>query len=386
MARKSQSTFEDIADIAAKLPWWLSVFLAAVSFFLLHKCADKEVPIATTGMSEIFQNVLPGFLRSFAFFGQIIIPSALLLGSLISIIRNLRRRKLYDTTCRSTSSNPLEDISWREFEQLTGEYFRRQGYKIQETKVGPDGGIDLILKKKRKKTLVQCKHWKASKIGVKVVRELLGVITAAKASGGFVVTSGEFSQDAVAFADANNIRLLDGNRLIRGLKLQAKQERQPEKHIVGTFQKAKWLLVGLIVVIVFFSASLFFNMGTSFYSTFSNHFKEFSPKLQDNQKVKSTNSSSSTMKTESTDLTFTDEQVQKAMEEVLNQKKNEQLKILQTGQEGEKNSYLFEIELFSGGWVYTDNVEVTDEKITYISPKGIVVSVNRDEVKTIKKK
>ncbi len=256
-----------LSRLISRLPG-LGVFLAAVSFILLHWYAGKEVSIATTGMNGVFQNILPGFLRSFAFFAQVIIPSALLIGSLISIIHKLRRRKLYDTACRSTSGNPLEDVSWREFEQLIGEYFRRQGYKVQETKDGADGGIDLILKKNREKILVQCKQWKASKVGVKVVRELLGVIVATRASGGFLVTSGVFSKDAVAFADDNGIRLLDGNRLIKNLKLQAKQEREPAKHIDGSFQKAKWILTGFLVLMVCFSALLFLKMSTSFFQPF----------------------------------------------------------------------------------------------------------------------
>ncbi len=101
--------------------------------------------------------------------------------------------------------------------------------------------------------------------------------------------------------------------------------------------------------------------------------------------MESATSSKSIIKTERTDLTFTDEQVQRAMAEVLNEKKNEQLKITTPGNEEEKRNYLYEIELFNGGWVYTDNAEVTDEKITYTSATGIVVSVNRDEVKTMKK-
>ena len=64
----------------------------------------------------------------------------------------------------------------------------------------PDGGIDLVLSKGSEKFLVQCKQWKAFKVGVTVVRELYGVMAAKGAAGGFVVSSGRFTDDATAFA------------------------------------------------------------------------------------------------------------------------------------------------------------------------------------------
>jgi Restriction endonuclease len=46
--------------------------------------------------------------------------------------------------------------------------------------------------------LVQCAQWRAFKVGVDVVRELYGVMAAKGAAGGFVVTSGKFTDDAIA--------------------------------------------------------------------------------------------------------------------------------------------------------------------------------------------
>ena len=66
--------------------------------------------------------------------------------------------------------------------------------------------------------LVQCKQWRAFKVGVPVVRELYGVMAAKGAAGGFVVTSGRFTAEAEAFAEGRNIRLLDGPKLERMLK------------------------------------------------------------------------------------------------------------------------------------------------------------------------
>ena len=82
---------------------------------------------------------------------------------------------------------------------------------------GADGGIDLVLTRPGKngseKFLVQCKQWRAYKVGVDVVRELYGVMAAKGASGGFVVTSGRFTDDAISFARGRNVTLVDGPKL-----------------------------------------------------------------------------------------------------------------------------------------------------------------------------
>ena len=76
-----------------------------------------------------------------------------------------------------------------------------------------DGGVDLVLKKNNETHFVQCKQWKAYKVGVQIVRELYGVMAAKGAVGGYVVTSGVFTDEAKSFAEGRNIELIDGNIL-----------------------------------------------------------------------------------------------------------------------------------------------------------------------------
>ena len=70
-----------------------------------------------------------------------------------------------------------------------------------------------MLTKAGEKFLVQCKQWKALKVGVGVVRELYGVMAAKGAAGGYVVTSGQFTQEAKDFASGRNIGLMNGAAL-----------------------------------------------------------------------------------------------------------------------------------------------------------------------------
>ena len=145
-------------------------------------------------------------------------PVICLVGSGISVWRRKSRKNLVVDVIQSKASDALNGMSWREFEMLVGEGFRLQGYQVVETGgAGADGGVDLILRRPGKnggeKFLVQCKQWRAFKVGVGVVRELYGVMAATGAAGGFVVTSGRFTDDAISFASGRNVTLIDGQKL-----------------------------------------------------------------------------------------------------------------------------------------------------------------------------
>lgn len=114
---------------------------------------------------------------------------------------------------------PFDQMSWREFERAMAAVFQRQGYHTTITPDGADGGVDLILERPGERLLVQCKHWKAWKVGVQTVRELLGVMTAKGASGGIVATSGRFTQEAVEFARTTGIRLINGREVLALLRI-----------------------------------------------------------------------------------------------------------------------------------------------------------------------
>lgn len=142
-----------------------------------------------------------------------------------------QRQTLVAAVSQSNAADALDGMTWQEFELLVGEAFRLQGYTVTETGGGgADGGVDLILAKGGEKFLVQCKQWKAYKVGVDVVRELYGVMAAKGAAGGFVVTSGRFTDDASSFANGRNVKLIDGPKL-HGLirQAQSSKDRAPAR-------------------------------------------------------------------------------------------------------------------------------------------------------------
>lgn len=210
---KQSSVFADLFGIAAALPWWAGATSAILAYVLLHRYAIAEVPV--TGVpGQVGQMVVSQMARALSVYGQYIVPLVLLAGALASWLGRRKRQGLVRSVVASQSGDALRQMTWRDFEQLVGEVFRMRGYAVAETGGGgADEGIDLRLRKGKELALVQCKHWRAYKVPVTVVRELYGVMAAQGAARGFVVTSGQFTADARAFASGRNIKLIDGQAL-----------------------------------------------------------------------------------------------------------------------------------------------------------------------------
>lgn len=215
MGRRKTGLVDDILTITAALPWWIGVILAATAYVALHHYATLEVSTNNVVLGQAGHMVIDQLGKSLAYYGQYILPALFFIGALASFFGRSKRKNLVKTVTHDTSGNMLREMAWKDFELLVGEIFRMQGYSAVETGCGADGGIDLILKKDNELFLVQCKQWRAYKVSVNVVRELLGVMVTKGAAGGFVVTSGVFTTEAQSFAKGQNIDLIDGVRLAR---------------------------------------------------------------------------------------------------------------------------------------------------------------------------
>lgn len=229
--RRKSSPLEDMLDLVAMLPWWAGVALGVAGYLILHRLA---APISATGVQpgQVAGLMQQAVIKGLATAGQYIVPIICFAGAALSAWRRKQRQSLVSDVAQAQNVDALDGMSWREFELLVGQAFRLQGFRVSESGGGgPDGGVDLTMTKGTEKFLVQCKQWKAFKVGVDVVRELYGVMAARGATGGFVVTSGRFTAEAKAFAEGRNVQLVDGPRLFYMIK-QAKQSmpfKQSEK-------------------------------------------------------------------------------------------------------------------------------------------------------------
>jgi len=109
-------------------------------------------------------------------------------------------------------------LDWFQFEKFTAALFAECGFEVQRFGgANPDGGIDLIVKFDGKTYGVQCKHWKAWKIGVKEIREFVGALKDRGLDRGIFVTLHSYTSEAKALASRNQIELADTDEISRML-------------------------------------------------------------------------------------------------------------------------------------------------------------------------
>lgn len=206
-------------------PAWLSVPLALGFYMVLEAIASASGQIRLP--ETLVTLCSSGLAKELWGIGQYALPAAIGIWALLPVqTSHSAYSALFDSITDPNSSKTLESITWREFEQLVTETFRRKGFKVEETQVGADGGVDLIARHQGKTYLVQCKQWKAFKVGVNVVRELYGVMAAEGAFGGYVVTSGQFTDQARAFAVGLELHLIDGAALEAWIGVPPKTKRK----------------------------------------------------------------------------------------------------------------------------------------------------------------
>jgi restriction system protein len=204
MSRRQQSTLEDLIELSARFPWWLALVLAAVSYVVFH--ALSQLPVsASRGLEGLSGTMTSSLIRGAASALQYIAPVILSFGAVVSFLTGQRNRRLLAEAKQTAGTSDLQSLTWQDFEHLVGQAFRKRCFVVTETNTGPDGGIDLELRKDGELHLVQCKRWRARKVGVEIVRELYGVMSARGAVGGYVVSSGEFSDEAKRFAAGSNM-------------------------------------------------------------------------------------------------------------------------------------------------------------------------------------
>ena len=202
MSRRNES----VGEMLVKSPWWISAVLGVLAFAGLrwgvhayfgdNKMAQPIVAVASNYAP--FVALIFGVLASLSFwFGK-------------------RRQALVD---QQTSLESLRGVPWKDFEFLVAEAYRRQGYAVDfSLGRGADGGVDLVLRKAGRTSLVQCKQWKVFSVGAPVIRAMFGLMTAEHADEAIIVTSGKFTAEAESFAQGKSIQLVDGPRLLQLVK------------------------------------------------------------------------------------------------------------------------------------------------------------------------
>lgn len=199
--RRSQEKplFEEIAeqfgDLPARAGIFVSIVLAATGWVI-------PILVPRDGLS------LSGSLALIASYLAWGLAFLILVSTLVGAARRRFDRARFDSTVS------LDDLSWAQFEGYLAEYFRRRGSSVTyRGGSSADGGVDLVLEDASGRRIVQAKHWKARRVGVVELRSLWGVREDENARGAVLVTSGDFTPDARAFAQGKELELINGREL-----------------------------------------------------------------------------------------------------------------------------------------------------------------------------
>ncbi len=120
------------------------------------------------------------------------------------------------------AAEELSALAPGDFELLVGEAFRLQGYDVRERSADArHDGAHFELRRDGEMFLVRCIQARLARVAP--VRNFFAVLSRSGAPGGFLVSSGRFSDDAVAFAQDTHLQLVGGSELFALIRHRARR-------------------------------------------------------------------------------------------------------------------------------------------------------------------
>lgn len=115
----------------------------------------------------------------------------------------------------------LDKLGGHEFEDLIENLLIKMGFTTEGRKKAADGGVDIVAVSSQPlvsgRYIIQCKRYRNS-VSSPIVRDLYGVVNAANANKGILITTSDFTSDAIEFARDKPLELIDGPKLLNLLK------------------------------------------------------------------------------------------------------------------------------------------------------------------------
>ena len=122
--------------------------------------------------------------------------------------------------------NWLRGMKPNEFEEYIANLFSKLGYKTDVTGRAYDKGIDVVAEKDGIKHYIQCKKFITRIVNVGDVRDFYGAIADHLAQAkSYFITTNKFTLEAEKFAEDKPIELIDGQKLIKYIRLAEKETK-----------------------------------------------------------------------------------------------------------------------------------------------------------------
>ena len=162
--------------------------------------------------------------------------------TIVAVAGQLKRMGWWRLLQSGHSLDAIRSLSWRDFERVVAAAFTQKGWSAELVgQQGPDGGLDLVLRRGKQVAIVQCKQRRylyGAYVEERDIREFVGVIAARKMMKGFFVTSGVFTPQATEFAEkVPQLELIAGDDLLAmvGRCPKCKGQLAPKNGKYGVF-------------------------------------------------------------------------------------------------------------------------------------------------------
>ncbi|MGP8116092.1 MAG: restriction endonuclease [Methanoregula sp.] len=109
-------------------------------------------------------------------------------------------------------SQNIHSMSGTQFESYLKKIFENLGYSVQTTAQTNDQGADLIIRDSRESIAIQIKRY-SKNVGNAAVQEAVAAVSYYGTNRGMVITNSGFTKAAYDLANANNVELIDGQKL-----------------------------------------------------------------------------------------------------------------------------------------------------------------------------
>lgn len=121
-------------------------------------------------------------------------------------------KQLKNDYMRKNSIWQIDTMSGFEFEDFLAELYLSMGYSIERTPYTGDQGADLVVFRYGEKSVIQAKNY-SDKVSNKAVQEVVAAKGFYKCERAIVVTNNYFTNSAIDLAQANDVELVDRNKL-----------------------------------------------------------------------------------------------------------------------------------------------------------------------------
>ena len=180
--------------VLLRSPWWISFAVVGLITLLSGALLPQEYFVV-------------GSLAGFPFF-------------VVGCIAAWRQLRAPSPAKVEEMLDAVNSMPWRNFADTLESAWVREGCTVERLK--PGGAADMALILGGKTTLVSARRWKAATHGVEPLRDLHAAMQGRDASAGvYVVTQGQLSDNARAFARDHGITVVQGDALA-GLLLAAR--------------------------------------------------------------------------------------------------------------------------------------------------------------------